>query len=169
MPKCYILIGVPGSGKSTWIAKQDIDPLTPTYIASTDNIIDEIAHDYHMTYDEAFKDLIKFAEKVMWAELAVAAEVGDTIYVDRTNMSEKSRKKFIDFLKPYGYIFEAVNFETPEGDEWDRRLASRPGKTIPKYVLESMEKNYEIPLMREGFRYITFIKNNGFIETRMIV
>lgn len=167
MPKCYILIGVPGSGKSTWIKKQNIGPFA--YIASTDRIIEDVADIYCMTYNEAFKDLIKFAEKVMWSEIESSAKDGYTIYIDRTNMSEKSRKKFIDFLKPYGYTFEAVNFETPEDEEWERRLASRPGKTIPKYVLESMADNYEMPLMSEGFQKIHFIKNNGCLETQMIV
>lgn len=159
MPKCYILIGVPGSGKSTWIKEQEF--LDDTWVMSTDNIIEAIASMCGMTYNECFSDLIKFADKVMWADLKLAAEGGDTIYIDRTNMSEKSRKKFISFLKPYGYTFEAIDFETPEDEEWERRLASRPGKTIPKHVLEAMADNYEMPLMSEGFEKITFIKNSG--------
>lgn len=158
MPKCVILIGVPASGKTTWIKEQE--RFDDTWVMSTDDIIEEIAEFYGMTYDEAFSDLIKFAEKVMWSEMKMAAEDGDMIYIDRTNMSEKSRKKFIDFLKPYGYTFEAVDFETPEKDEWERRLNSRVGKTIPKNVLKSMEDNYEMPLKSEGFDKITFIKNN---------
>ena len=158
MPKCYILIGVPGSGKSTWIKEQEF--LDDTWVMSTDNIIEAIASMCGMTYNECFSDLIKFADKVMWADLKLAAEDGDTIYIDRTNMSEKSRKKFISFLKPYGYTFEAIDFETPEDEEWERRLASRPGKTIPKHVLEAMADNYEMPLMSEGFEKITFIKNS---------
>lgn len=158
MPKCYILIGVPGSGKSTWITRQKIVDIR--YVASTDAIIEQIAGGFNMTYDEGFSDLIKFAEKVMWSEIKMAAELGHTIYIDRTNMSEKSRKKFISFLKPYGYTFEAIDFETPEDEEWERRLASRLGKTIPKHVLEAMADNYEMPLMSEGFEKVTFIKNN---------
>lgn len=154
MPKCTILVGVPGSGKSTWLKQQDF--LDDTWIVSTDDIIEEIAGVYGLTYDEGFKDLIKFAEKVMWKELAAFAEAGERIYVDRTNLSAKSRKRFIDFLKPYGYEFDCVVFETPETDEWARRLY-RPGKTIPDHVLESMADNIEIPTMDEGFTNITFL------------
>lgn len=153
MPKCTILVGVPGSGKSTWLFNQDY--VEDRYIASTDDIIQSIAFGFGMTYDEGFKDLIKFAEKVMWKELADFAEDGERIYIDRTNLTAKSRKKFIDFLKPYGYEFEAVYFETPETDEWARRLY-RPGKTIPDHVLESMADNIEIPTMDEGFATILF-------------
>lgn len=154
MPKCTILVGVPGSGKSTWLLEQEY--IEDQYIASTDGIIESIGIAFNMTYDEGFKDLIKFAEKVMWKELAAFAEDGERIYIDRTNLSVKSRKRFIDFLKPYGYEFDAVVFETPEEEEWKRRL-NRPGKTIPPHVLESMADNYEMPLMSEGFTKITYV------------
>lgn len=154
MPKCTILVGVPGSGKSTWLLEQEY--IEDQYIASTDGIIESIGIAFNMTYDEGFKDLIKFAEKVMWKELAAFAADGERIYVDRTNLSAKSRKRFIDFLKPYGYEFDCVVFESPETDEWARRLY-RPGKTIPDHVLESMADNIEIPTMDEGFSCITFL------------
>ena len=154
MPKCTILVGVPGSGKSTWMLSQEI--LDNRYVASTDAIIEQIAGGFNMTYDEGFKDLIKFAEKLMWKELTEFAEAGERIYIDRTNLSVKSRKRYIDFLKPYGYEFDAVVFETPEGEEWKRRL-NRPGKTIAAHVLESMADNIEIPTMDEGFTNITFL------------
>lgn len=159
MPKCTILVGVPGSGKSTWLEQNAIDD---SWIISTDATIHEIATQYGLTYNDGFKTLIGFAERVMLNDLTMAAEAGDMIYIDRTNLSAKSRKKFIDFLKPYGYIFEAVVFPEPGSEalpeeEWKRRLANRPGKTIPDYVLESMADNYEIPLMSEGFLELTFI------------
>jgi predicted kinase len=154
MPKCTILVGVPGSGKSTWLLGRE--HIEDQYIASTDDIIEAIAFGFGLTYDEGFKDLIKFAEKVMWKELADFAEDGERIYVDRTNLSVKSRKRFMDFLRPYGYEFDAVVFATPKTDEWAKRL-HRPGKTIPDHVLESMADNIEMPTKAEGFINITHI------------
>lgn len=161
--KCTILVGVPGSGKSTWLENQEELEMDDTFIASTDDIIEEVATAlYGMTYNEGFKDLIGFAEKVMWRDLKLIAEDGDTVYIDRTNLSAKSRKKFIDFLKPYGYEFECVVFPMPGSDllpeeEWSRRLDSRPGKTIPNHILSSMIEHYEAPQESEGFSKITFI------------
>lgn len=158
--KCVILVGVPGSGKSTWINNTESKRLAENNESaraiSTDRIIESIAHSWGFSYDQAFSDLIKFAEKVMWKDLTAHAELGSTLYIDRTNLSVKSRKKFIDFLEPYGYEFEAVVFETPDDEEWQRRL-DRPGKTIPVHVLESMADNIEIPTMSEGFAKITYI------------
>jgi predicted kinase len=159
MPKCVILIGVAGAGKSTWISQQNL--ADDACVISTDNIIQDIAHQYGMTYNEAFKDLIGFAEKVMWHDFVHAYCSRNDIYIDRTNMSAKSRKKFIDRIKKYNYLIEAVDFETPEKNEWERRLNSRQGKTIPQEVLDRMINSYEIPLESEGFDNIIFIKNSG--------
>lgn len=153
---CKILVGAPGCGKSTWIKEQEW--VEDTCVASTDDIIDNISDEYGFTYNQAFKDLIGFAEKVMWEDLRVAAEDGDPIIIDRTNMSRKSRKKFIDFLSKYGYKFEAVVFPNPDQDEWDRRLANRPGKTIPANVIRSMMASFQMPKHDEGFVNITVIE-----------
>lgn len=160
MPKCTILVGVPASGKSTWLASQEY--IEDQYIASTDDIIEAIASAFGMTYNEGFKDLISFAEKAMWKELSVFAEDGERIYIDRTNLTAKSRKKFIDFLKPFGYEFEAVVFPLPgtvefSEEEWFRRLDSRQGKTIPNAVLASMVNSAEMPSEEEGFTKITVL------------
>ncbi len=152
MPKCTILVGVPGSGKSTWI--QEHMPMAN--VMSTDIVIENVARSYDMTYNEGFKDLISFAEKVMWRHItwSIASQVD--FVIDRTNLSAKSRKKFIDKLKLHGYEIECVVFHTPEPEEWKRRLDSRPGKTIPQEALDRMVDSYEIPLMSEGFTSITF-------------
>ena len=160
MPKCTILVGVPCSGKSTWMQDQEI--LDNRYVASTDAIIEQIAGGFNMTYNEGFKNLIAFAEQVMWKELGAFAKDRERIYIDRTNLHAKSRQKFITALKPYGYEFDCVVFpevgsEALSEEEWYRRLDNRPGKTIPKHVLDNMRAYYEIPLMSEGFSEITFI------------
>jgi len=155
---CTILVGVPASGKSTWLAENM--PMG-AWIISTDMIIEYLAEDYGFTYNEIFSETIRFADMVMVKRMLFAAEKGYDLYIDRTNMSEKSRRQFITKLKKYGYTFDAVVFETPEKEEWERRLNSREGKTIPPEVLKKMQDNYEIPLKSEGFENITFIQNNG--------
>ena len=152
---CYILVGVPASGKSTWLEEQDHPD--DTWILSTDSIITEAASQFGFTYDEAFKDLINFADKVMWQDAHYAAQHSCAIYVDRTNLSAKARKKFIDFLKPYGYQFTAIVFPKPDETEWRRRLNSRTGKTIPEEVLIGMEKNCTYPKLSEGFDEIIYV------------
>ena len=163
MPKCTILVGVPASGKSTWLRTKYGE--YGTYVASTDNIIEEIASSYGMTYNEGFKELIGFADKVMWRMITTCMMRQLDFTIDRTNLTAKSRKKFIDKLKLHRYEIECVVFpevgsKALSHEEWKRRLNSRPGKTIPQEALDRMVNSYEIPLMSEGFSNIIFIENN---------
>lgn len=159
MPKCTILVGVPGSGKSTWFSKNKTATMAPI---STDNIIDFMGSLFGFTYDQIFKDSIALAEKIMWKRLEWNAERSNDVVIDRTNLTAKSRKKFIDYLKPYGYEFEAVVFPLPgtvefSEEEWFRRLESRQGKTIPNAVLASMVNSAQMPSEEEGFTKITVL------------
>jgi len=153
-----MLIGVPASGKSTWV--QEHMPMAN--VMSTDIVIENVARSYGMTYDEGFKELISFADKVMWRHITWStAELVDFV-IDRTNLSAKSRKKFIDKLKLHRYEIECVVFPMPgteklPTEEWNRRLDSRPGKTIPGHILSSMIEHYEVPTEAEGFSKITFL------------
>jgi predicted kinase len=115
-----------------------------------------------MTYDEGFKGLIQFAEQIMWRQITTCLVRGNDFIIDRTNLTAKSRAKFIQKLKLHRYEIEAIVFpevgsEALSKEEWKRRLNSRRGKTIPQEVLDKMIDSYEIPLMSEGFDKITFV------------
>ncbi len=151
MPKCTFLIGVPASGKSTWASAQNVDTI------STDNIIEDIATRFDLSYDQAFKDLIGFAEKVFISDIIAFAERGEDMYIDRTNLSVKSRKRIMDLVRSHNYTFDAVVFPTPDPMTWESRLSSRPGKTIPQNVLNSMKATFVMPTEDEGFTKIIVI------------
>lgn len=153
MPKCTILVGVPGSGKSTWFEKNKTATTAPV---STDNIIEFLGGLYGFTYNEIFSETIRFADMVMVKRMLWNAERGNDLVIDRTNMSRKARKQFIDKLSKYGYEFECVVFPTPDSEEWKRRL-NRPGKTIPQEAIDRMVASYEEPTEEEGFTKITFL------------
>lgn len=156
-PKLIMLVGVPASGKSTWVQGKSHDKLISAKefemasIHSTDQIIEDIGFQYGMTYNEAF-DCIKFAEKVFFHRLQKSAAIGHDIIVDRTNLSVKSRKRILDIVDQVGdYKKIAVVFDTPNSEEHDRRLASRAGKTIPRHVIDSMKTSMTPPTKEEGF------------------
>jgi glycopeptide antibiotics resistance protein len=61
--KLYVLIGVPGSGKSTWIKNQK---WTDTcVIVSTDEFVEEYAKSVGKTYSEVFNDYMSTAVSLM--------------------------------------------------------------------------------------------------------
>ena len=154
MPKLYMLIGVPGSGKSTWIANQPWSK--DCSIVSSDNFIEYRAKQLGKTYNEVFKDYVGVATKLMENHVLVAQANGKDIIWDQTNTSAKSRKAKLAMLPAYEKI--AVFFMTPESSVLTQRLAGRPGKHIPEDVMASMIKNLEFPTLAEGFSEILVIE-----------
>jgi len=153
MPKCYQLIGVPGSGKSTWVSKQDWAD-NCTHI-STDKFVLAYAISQGKTYSEVFDEYMPRAVELMAAEVVNARTAGKGIIWDQTSTTVKSRARKFKMLPNYEHI--AVVFKTPEHTELMRRLASRPGKEIPDDVMRSMIDGFEMPTEEEGFDEIWFV------------
>lgn len=146
MKSVIMMIGVPASGKSTMIQK--INENNEFVVLSTDNYIEAVAKMHEKTYNEVFKDTIKAAEKNLEERLAVAVKEGKDIIWDQTNLTYKSRKAKLAKI-PEDYTRISWTFAKPDPEEWERRLNSRPGKSIPKHILESMAKSFEEPFIPE--------------------
>ncbi len=153
MPKVYMLIGVPGAGKSTWTASQDWAKDMP--VISSDRFIDAHAEKEGKTYNEVFDEYVKIATKLMENQVLICKANNLDVIWDQTNMSAKSRAKKLAMLDGYEKI--AVVFRTPEKAELDRRLASRPGKHISEAIIKSMIDSYVEPTEEEGFKEIWYV------------
>lgn len=151
-PVLWMLVGVPGSGKSTWIEKADLEEGRghDTTILSTDCYIEHVARYQGKTYNEVFHDNIKNAQRLMYDDLDYALSYNSNIIWDQTNTSRKSRKEKLAKI-PDHYKKIAVFFPTPDIEELERRLASRPGKIIPKGVMQNMIDCLNQPMLEEGF------------------
>lgn len=153
MPKCYQLIGVPGSGKSTWIKNQTWALGLP--VVSTDNFVEAHAYKEGKTYNEVFKDYMPIAVRLMANQALICQANNLDLIWDQTSTTVNSRRKKFNTLPGYEHI--AVVFKTPEPDELKRRLASRPGKNIPDNVMRSMIDGFEMPTLDEGFTEIIHV------------
>jgi predicted kinase len=147
MPTAYILVGVPGSGKSTWVSNQDWAK-DCTY-ASTDVWVQIEADRQGKTYTEIFDEYMPKAVNIMAAQVIDAREQEKDIIWDQTSTTTASRARKFRMLPDYKMV--AVVFPTPEPMELRRRLDSRPGKEIPDSVLEKMLGDWEEPTEQEGF------------------
>lgn len=156
MPKAYILIGVPGSGKSTWIAKAPVD-WNNTVVASTDNYVEQEAKRQGKTYTEVFKDVMPDAVNHMAKTVVDAVRNKQDIIWDQTSTTRHTRAKKFRML-PKDYEVIGVVFPTPDSKELARRLGNRPGKTIPDEVIQSMISKWEEPTEDEGFSKIIHVK-----------
>ena len=153
MPKLYMLVGVPGSGKSSWHCDQEW--LQEAAYISTDRYVEEYAKNMGKTYSEVFNEVMPKCVEYMVGDVAHACEAGRDIVWDQTSTTIYSRLKKIRMLPEYYTI--AVVFRTPPRDELDVRLSSRPGKHIPKKVIDDMIANWEEPTLEEGFREIWYV------------
>jgi len=150
--KCYQLVGVPGSGKSTWIKEQGWAKGIP--VVSTDNFVEAYAKEQGKTYSEVFDEYMPIAVKLMANQALVCQANGLDVIWDQTSTSVAARRRKFNTLPKYEHI--AIVFKTPEADELARRLASRPGKNIPDYVMRSMIDGFEMPTEDEGFTEIWY-------------
>lgn len=148
-PILYVLVGLPGSGKSTWI-KNNCD--SSFVIISTDNELEALAESEGSTYNEAFNKHYELAATKAKARFAKALKDNANIVWDQTNLSISKRRKVLSQV-PRRYNKICVVF-TLSREELNARLDKRhkeTGKFIPQSVVDDMEKIFSFPTENEGF------------------
>ena len=156
MSTVYFMIGTPCSGKSTYID----NILSNCEIISTDNIIEQIAKENNSTYSEMFDKIdFKKINKEMFEKFKNAVSENKDIVIDRTNMTIKSRKRFLSNLTK-NYTKYAISFDVSKETIMERndKRFKETGKHIPENVIDSMIKSFQQPTKEEGFDYIIVIK-----------
>ena len=157
-PTCIVMVGLPATGKSTIVNRvvRDMsDHDTRVFVYSTDGILERIADFLGKTYNDVFEKHIKSATAEADIDLAHAIKERQDIIWDQTNLSAKKRAKIINRMRQAGYRVECGCILLPAGDsqweDWRHRMQSRPGKTIPDSVIESMMDSFVMPTVDEGF------------------
>lgn len=149
-PKLYMLVGVPGSGKSTWVLNQEWS--RNCAVISTDMWVEIEAERMGKTYTEIFQEYMPKAVELMAHQVELARDKGMDIIWDQTSTTISTRAKKFRMLPDYYHI--AVVFKTPAPAELQQRLANRPGKVIPSEVMDDMIAKWQEPTEDEGFKEI---------------
>jgi bifunctional polynucleotide phosphatase/kinase len=131
-PEIIILVGFPGSGKST-IAK---------HICQNNKYV-HIESDIHKT-----------TAKMLKASLPHISE-NKSIVFDATNSSSKKRKEFIDFAKSINYHITCIYVSTSSEISFQRNVLRSEDKQVPKIAYSVYSKHFVQPCQTEGFRLIT--------------
>lgn len=159
MRTVYILIGLPCSGKSTWRAK--FLENNHAIVASSDDVIDRLCEEAGISYNEGFTKFIGAAGAEFESIVCETFKHGtEDLIIDRTNMSEKSRRKFIRLANEKGYRKVAVNFIVPD-TVIKQRMQDRfekTGKSVPDFVMGQMARGYVAPTKDEGFDEIITVR-----------
>lgn len=123
-------------------------------IVNTDVFVEDYARTQGKTYSEVFAEYMPTAIDLMIEQVVFAREHGHDIIWDQTSTTIASRTRKFRMLPDYEHI--AVVFRTPPRDELDVRLSGRPGKHIPKTVIDSMIQGWDEPELEEGFEEIWY-------------
>lgn len=150
-----MLIGLPGSGKSTLreVLSNEYGELPA---ASTDDFLEAYAKENGMTYGAAHKDAYEKADKAMRAEVVRFVKNKIDFVWDQTNVVRSARKKKIRHLTSSGFEVFAYEIIVPPF-ELVRRIKEREektGKRIGRGILMRMTEEYESPEYEEGFAKI---------------
>jgi|GEM_PF-1458536 len=157
-PTVHVLVGLPGSGKSTFIENN----LSNEVVISKDNVIMEMGRelgifeysDVYRTltpeqHDEAYKETIN--------RFNLSVKNKEDIVVDLTNMSRKSRNKWLHALGNK-YNTKAWVFITGQLQLASRNFlrAQTENKVIPEHVYTNMMKTFLVPTLFE-FNEIEYV------------
>lgn len=163
-----VLVGVPLSGKSTWIAE---NVYGDTVVISRDQTLMDFGQlkygsptkgDPKLTYSEIWKKMTdddnKQVDRMIRNQYEIAIASGLDVVIDMTNVSKKSRGKWLNNIK--GYHKKAVIFATGYEEIMKRNDARNEatGKFIPKFVIHNMMKAFMVP-MHDEVDHITFVQD----------
>ena len=145
-PVLTMVVGLPGSGKSTYVEQQCTyynQGGRKAVIHSSDAIREELSGDVNnqRINQKVFEVLHKRVKEDL--------EAGYIVYYDATNISWKRRKAFLQELTSIDCYKECVVIATPF-EECVRRNDNRERK-VPYEVLERMYDNFDIPWYNEGW------------------
>lgn len=151
MAKLVVLVGLPASGKTTFA--KHLAKTRGYSVVSRDFYIECAADVMRADYDDAFAAVDHAAiDRNVAAYFADLIRLQRDVVVDLTNLTVKSRAKWLHRLPPH-YCSGAVVFCAPQC-VLEHRLASRKGKTVPADVLAKMRERFVRPSKAEGFEFI---------------
>ena len=139
-----LLVGLPGSGKSTWASQK-------SGVLSSDAVRELLADDpenqsIHARVFRVIRDLLKH-------RLQLKRPV---TYIDATNLTPKERRPYIKLAVLFDAGIDAVFFDVPV-QECIRRNRGR-GRIVPDEVIHTMAAKLIPPDEKEGFSSVSVIR-----------
>jgi predicted kinase len=136
--RIVVLVGLPGSGKSTYLAQLGVTGL------SSDAIRGLLADD---ETDQSIHDRVFQTLRYLLRQRLVIGR--PATYIDATNLTVEERRPYIGIGKSYGCDVEAVFFDVPL--EVCRARNVRRQRVVPEEAMAKMAAKLAPPDIQEGF------------------
>jgi predicted kinase len=144
--KIILTVGLPGSGKSTYLKRRRMKAL------SSDDIRGLLADD---PTDQAIHGRVFATIRYL---LRHRIEIGrPATCIDATHLTKKERRPYLKIAKKYGCDVEVLFFDVPA--EVCLRRNRRRGRVVPEEAIRRMQAKLVPPTKAEGFSRIQRIRN----------
>ena len=144
MSRIILLVGLPGSGKSTYAARLRWP------VISSDHLRSLIADDAN---DQSVHSPVFDAVRYL---LRKRLEVGRPLTcIDATHLTPRERRPYFKIAERYGCEVEAVFFDVPV--EVCQERNRQRDRVVPQQAIERMTLKLVAPTVEEGFSRITVI------------
>lgn len=150
MPKLIVMVGISGSGKTTFVKFTLLNQYPGAVVVSSDSIREEMFGDECIQQDgeKVFQEVYRRVKK--------ALSEGKDVILDATNLSRKARRNVLNQTRVRGVDIQRgcyVILASPEDAIENQRYRDRQ---VPDHVIYRQMAAFFMPELYEGFDYIVF-------------
>jgi predicted kinase len=147
----YITVGLPGSGKSTYV-KNFIKDKDIEYLSS-----DSLRAVYGKSEEDQTVTPLVFGH--IKRKVDELLKDGKNVLVDATSVNRKERSDYINTAKKYGAKVVAIVFKMDRQGLIDRnkKRGEQGGRVVPDFVIDKMLAKFEEPSYSEGIDVLIYV------------